>query len=278
VRPARAACSPGADPPTTPWTVEQNRSRLSWAVSDVIADIVRPPPPAGVPDSGLHDALAVTPPWRAGLDNRPVVLGDRGEARLDVAGARYDDRRQPVGAPDAGRPAETADDPVHRFDEVRLVRAIAEHAAEVTGVRQRAEEHVGRPAPRRPAVEPVPLCLVSKPVLDLDRLPAAHARTGLAVRPEPGQAHRPGQEALRSRSDHARLPDTSASGTSAQMVNLPDEVSACAVTHLVRARSGVQNPSPQVTAGFRCLVSSLGGGRRPLLRPRRPHRGHIGPV
>jgi len=58
------------------------------------------------------------------------VLGDRREARLDIARAGHDDGREPVGAPDAGGPAETAHDLVHRFDEMGLVEPLGDHAAD----------------------------------------------------------------------------------------------------------------------------------------------------
>ena len=52
------------------------------------------------------------------------------------------------------------------------------------------KQHVGRRAPRGvAALEPVPLDLFAGRVVDLDGVAALDPGTGLAVRPEPGQAH-----------------------------------------------------------------------------------------
>src|SRR5205823_3955631 len=94
--------------------------------------------------------------------------------------------------------AEAAQDAVHRLHQMWLVGVAGEHPADAAGVRERAEQYVGHPAPRRPAMEPVPLGLVAGRVLDLDRLPAAHSRAGLAVGPQPGETNLPGEAHVRA--------------------------------------------------------------------------------
>jgi hypothetical protein len=52
----------------------------------------------------------------------------------------------------------------------------------------------GRPSPAGLApLEPVPVDLVARGVLDLDRVPAGHARAGLAMGPQPGLAQLAGE-------------------------------------------------------------------------------------
>src|SRR5450756_1943281 len=64
-------------------------------------------------------------------------------------------------------------------------------------IRQGAEEDVRGAAPGRPAaLEPVPLDLVARRVLDLDRGPAADTGATLAVRPEAVLADAPGERRI----------------------------------------------------------------------------------
>jgi hypothetical protein len=167
--------------------VAQNRSRERWASRGLVAVIVRHHRPETKAHRGLDRSLAVAPPGRARLDDGPVVLGDRGEARLDVAGARHDHRRQPVGAPDP-----------RRARRARITSSIASMrwAGPSTPtarrgpprVRQRAEQHVGGPAPRgrcaartSPTGSPRPPGGRSRWCRDPSR------RAGLAVRAQPGE-------------------------------------------------------------------------------------------
>ena len=68
-------------------------------------------------------------PDRKGLYDCPVVLGHRGETWLDISGTRHDDSGEAIGAPAPGSSPVTAQHPVHRFDEVRLVKAFGQYAA-----------------------------------------------------------------------------------------------------------------------------------------------------
>jgi hypothetical protein len=157
-----------------------------------------PPPAAAELHPALHGALAVPPPRRARDDDRAVMLGDRGEAGLDIGAARHDHRGQPVGPPVAGGAAQAPHHRVHRLDQVRLIHRLGQHAAGPARVRQRAEQHIRRPGPRRPApLEPVPLDLLTRRMADLDRLPAPHARARLAVRPQAREAQLPGEAHIR---------------------------------------------------------------------------------
>ena len=70
-----------------------------------------------------------------------------------------------------------------------LVGGGTDDAAGAARARQRTEQHVGGPAPGGlTALEPVPLDLVAGRVLDLDGVPAGHARARLAVGPQADQA------------------------------------------------------------------------------------------
>ncbi len=110
----------------------------------------RPPPPAGGKTHRSFDGpLAVPPPGRAGHDDGPVVLGDRGEARLDVDRPGHDDRGHPVDPPPAS----------------------------------------GAAPGRRAPLEPVPLDLLAGGMIDVYGVATSHAGTGLAVRAELRHAH-----------------------------------------------------------------------------------------
>ena len=149
-----------------------------------------PPATRGEAHGGLDRTLSVPAPRRTGLDDRPVVLGHRSEGGLDVAGSRHDHRGQAVGPPHPSRPAQAPQHLVDGLDEVGLVHLLGQHAADLARVRQRAQQHVGRRAPRSVApLEPVPLDLFARWVVDLDGVAALDARAGFAVRPEPGQPH-----------------------------------------------------------------------------------------
>ena len=149
-----------------------------------------PPTTRGEAHGGLDGTLSVSAPRRTGLDHGPVVLGHRSEGGLDVARSRDDDRGQAVGPPHPGRPAQAPQHLVHGLDQVGLVHLLGQHAAHLGRVRQRAQQHVGRRAPRSVApLEPVPLDLLTRWVLDLDGVAALDPRAGFAVRPEPGQPH-----------------------------------------------------------------------------------------
>ena len=71
--------------------------------------------------------------------------------------------------------------------------ALGKHAPDAPRVGQRAEKHIGRPAPRGVATfEPVPLDLLAGGMVDLDGVSALHPPARLAVRaqaPEPDLAH-----------------------------------------------------------------------------------------
>ena len=143
---------------------------------------------------GLDGALAIPAPGRTGFDDGAVVLGHRSERGLDVLGPRHDHRGQAVGPPHPRRPAQAPQHLVDGLDEVGLVHLFGQHAAHLARVRQRAQQHVGRRSPRRVApLEPVPLDLLARRMIDLDGVASLDPRAGLAVRPESGQAHLAGK-------------------------------------------------------------------------------------
>jgi len=109
-------------------------------------------------------------------DTTAVVLGRLRRVDREPVGARHDDRGHPIGPPDARRPAERDQDAVHRFGQVPEGHLLAEHRPEAARVRQRANQHERRLAPRdvlRSELEPVPLDLLARRVVDLDRHGAA---------------------------------------------------------------------------------------------------------
>ena len=147
-----------------------------------------PPATRGEAHGGLDRTLSVPAPRRTGLDDGPVVLGHRSEGGLDVAGSRHDHRGQAVGPPHPSRPAQAPQHLVDGLDEVGLVHLLGQHAADLARVRQRAQQHVGRRSPRSVApLEPVPLDLFARWMVDLDGVASLDAGAGLAVRPEPGR-------------------------------------------------------------------------------------------
>jgi hypothetical protein len=151
----------------------------------------RPPPPAGGKTHRSFDGpLAVPPPGRAGHDDGPVVLGDRGEVRLDVDRPGHDDRGHPVDPPPASGAAQAAQDAVHRLDEMCLVGGRSQHAPGAARVGKGAQQDVGGAAPgRRAPLEPVPLDLLAGGMIDVYGVATSHAGTGLAVRAELRHAH-----------------------------------------------------------------------------------------
>ena len=159
-----------------------------------------PPASRNEAHGGLDRTLSIAAPGRTGLDDGAVVLGHRSEGGLHVAGPRHDHRGQAVGAPHPRRPAQAPQHLVHGLDEVGLVHLLGQHAADLARVRQRAQQHVGRRSPRSvAALEPVPLDLLARRMVDLDGVAALDPGAGLAVRPEPGQAHLAGEGGVAQR-------------------------------------------------------------------------------
>ncbi len=154
-----------------------------------------PPPSLGKEVDRLLDyALAIGAPGRAGVHADPVVLGDRGEAGLQAAGVRVDRGGHAVNPPAAGGPAEATRHPIQRLHQVRQVLSLGQHRPGLARVRQRPDQHVRTPAPRRAGqLHPVPLRLLSRRMGDLDRLATGHAGAGLAVGTQPPGAQRPGE-------------------------------------------------------------------------------------
>src|SRR5208283_3792967 len=102
-------------------------------------------------------------------------------------------------APFAGSPTEASHDCVHRLYEVRLVHRLRQHPTGAARVRQGAQEHIGRLCPRSvPAFEPVPLDLVARGVIDLDRISTLYPRARLAVRAQARQADLTGEAHVRT--------------------------------------------------------------------------------
>jgi len=93
----------------------------------VVAVIVRHQRPQTNRTALSTDPLRLPRPRRARLDGHAVVLGDRGEAGLHLAGAGHGHRGQPVGPPHPGGAPEAAQHPVHRLDQMRLLHRLRKH-------------------------------------------------------------------------------------------------------------------------------------------------------
>ena len=145
-----------------------------------------PPPRLGqVVDRLLHDTLAVPVTGRARVHAHAVVLRDRREAPLDLAGLWVDDRGHAVDPPTPRRAAEPAQDLVDTHDEMGLVIGVGEPASELARTRQGADEHERLGAPRGlDQLEPVPLDLLPGRVLDVHVGPPVRRRARLTVRPQ----------------------------------------------------------------------------------------------
>ena len=103
----------------------------------------------------------------------------------------FDDRRHAVDPPAPGVAAEAAQHAVHRLDQMGLVLGLGEDAPELARARQRAHQQMGVVAPGGLGqLDPVPLDLLARRVLDLDGGPALDAVARLAVRAQAG-ARRP---------------------------------------------------------------------------------------
>jgi hypothetical protein len=122
-------------------------------------------------------------PRRARVHADAVVLGHRREAALQLPGVRVDHRGHPVDPPPAGGAAKAAEDLVDPDHQMRLVVGLGEPDPEPARMRQRADQHVGLRTPGRVVeLEPVPLDLLTRRVLDIDMRPAVARRARLAVR------------------------------------------------------------------------------------------------
>ena len=137
-----------------------------------------PPGARQVLDRGLDDALALRAPRRADSDLDAVVLGQL--RRLDGQAVRPGDhnRGHPVGAPHPGRAAQRDQHVVRGAGEMPEGHLLAQRAAEASRVRQRPDQREARLAPGHVLgreLQPVPLDLLARRVLDLDRHPIAAA-------------------------------------------------------------------------------------------------------
>jgi hypothetical protein len=111
------------------------------------------------------------------------VLGGLRELRRGPIGARVDDGRHPIGPPRPRGAAQAAQHTVDRVDEVREAHALADHRATAAREAQRADEDVGRLAPRRLAqLKPVELDLLAGLVHELDGHAVPTGPTRLAAR------------------------------------------------------------------------------------------------
>jgi hypothetical protein len=153
------------------------------------------PPPLGEEvDRLLDHAFAVGSPRRARVHTDLVVLGDRGEGGLDAPGRGVHDGGHAVKPPAAGGAAQAAQDGVQRLDQMRQVLGLGQDRAGLAGVRQRPDQHVRGPAPRRAGqIRPVPLQLLARRVVQLGGLAAGDAGARLAAGPQPVGAQRAGE-------------------------------------------------------------------------------------
>lgn len=178
----------GTQPDVATLCAEPIQGRLSFLDADVVGQGAPPALRGGVVGL-LHHALAVAPSWRADRDLDAVVLGDRGEGRGHLAGLGVAHGGHPVEAPLLRQPTQLAGRLVQGVDELGLVLGRSEGAAPLAGVSERTDEQVRvlAPAPRRRRVgelEPVPLGLLTRWVLDRCVRPTLGGRAGLAVRPQ----------------------------------------------------------------------------------------------
>jgi hypothetical protein len=140
------------------------------------------------------EKLPIAPSWRTGHDGDAVVLGHGDEGRLDDAGPRVHHRRHAVDTPASGGAAEASQHAIDGFDQVRLVLGLGEHPPELPRARKGPEKQMGVVSPGGFwQFVPVPLQLFAGRVLDLDRGPALHPRTRLAVRAQVVAAKPPGE-------------------------------------------------------------------------------------
>ncbi len=150
----------------------------------------------------LHHALTVAPPRRADRDLHAVVLGDRSERHGHLPRLGMADRAHPVEAPLPREPAELAGGLVQGVDQMGLVLGRRQGAAPATGVRERTDQQVRVLAPppvlrRVRQLEPVPLGLLTRRMLDRRVRPALRRRARLAVRPQTPGAELAGEGRIR---------------------------------------------------------------------------------
>jgi hypothetical protein len=150
----------------------------------------------------LHDTLAVPSSRRARLDRDAVVLRHGGERGAHLPGARGDHRRHPVKAPVPAQATQSASDPVQAIDQERLLLGLAQHRPPHPRMRQRPNEQVRGLAPppvlgRVGQLDPVPLGLLTRWVLDQRRRASLERRARLARRAQAPGAQRPRERLIR---------------------------------------------------------------------------------
>src|SRR5438128_2991673 len=129
--------------------------------------------------------LSTRPVGRADVDRHPIVAGQGGEPWQQVAGLDVHRGRHPVDAPAPGGAAEQAQNPVHCLGQVGLVLALSEGAAELGRVGEGGLKQVRLASPGSLGqLQPVPLDLLPRLVLDLGRDPAVSTRAVWADRPQ----------------------------------------------------------------------------------------------
>jgi hypothetical protein len=152
----------------------------------------------------LHHALAVAMARGAEVDPDAVVLGDPGKRRGQPPGRRRADRGHAVKPPAPRQPTQPADHPVQPVDQVRQILGLHQHPTPLPRARQRADQQVRllSPAPaggRVGQLQPVPLRLKPRWVLDHLVVAAGRRLAGLAVRPQPARPERARERRVRPR-------------------------------------------------------------------------------
>ncbi len=185
--------SAAASSPTVLWprrrrseTATHQRSRSACACAGVDTGAERHHDCVTIVDRLLDHPLALRPARRADRDLNAVVLGHRRRLGPQPVASRVDERRHPVGPPRAGGAAQPAQHAVQRLGQVREALTLAEAAAQLPRVRQRADQHVRLRAPRRLGqLQPVQLQLLARLVLEPDRELHPAGLAALAHRPQP---------------------------------------------------------------------------------------------
>jgi hypothetical protein len=162
-------------------------------------DLGGAPPRLGeVVDRLLHHAFAVAVAWRARIHGDAVVLGHRGERTLHLIGAGLDHRGHPIDPPALRRPTEPDQHLVDGDDQMTLIVGLGEPAATAIRMGQGADEHERLAAPRRVIeLQPVPLDLLTRRVVDVHMSPPVRRGARFTMRAQLAVAQLAGERRIR---------------------------------------------------------------------------------
>ena len=141
----------------------------------------------------LHRTLPLGAVGGTGRHLGTVVAGRRREGGAYPSTLVVEGGRHPVDAPLAGGPTESTQHPIDGLEQVGFILRLGEHPSRLTREGQPPLEQMQGVTPGRRQLHPVPLDLLARLVLDLDRGPVLAAGAGHAGRTQAADPDLPGE-------------------------------------------------------------------------------------